>query len=529
VRAPGERESVVEFEITQDPTSHRLPRIALAATSRVRLPTNFVGRLTFLRRDGSGPAIFGSNLLGQKMGPKPIPSGLEAPFISLAGSPSDPAFVTLAPGGYRVIIMRGPEYEAREIQLELQAGRETPLVIEPLARVAPTPDWISADFHVHTGESFDSSLPPLRQIAAFAASGTEVLVATEHDRIIDPRPAILESRLDKHLVSVTGVEVTSSYQGGDSPYATGHLNAFPIVPIPKTYRQGAPSLEGRRLRDALQDMATLEPVPFIQMNHPRPGGEQVEGDTYFSHLGVVGEPFDPSLPLSQEPNAALIEKSPLHGGRDLDFDGIELMNAKSLLRYRRVRADWFSLLLQGERIVGTANSDSHRLGALVGLPRTYVAVENDNLEDFDEAALMHSLHQGAAWGTTGPLLRVTLDDTAIGGLHQGETGTLHLRVDAAPWVPVSEWRTYVNGERVHQAPIAAGQSASLPLVFVRDAFVTVEVEGKASGLYAEAVPELVPFAFTNPIFVDVDGNGVFDAPGLPDDLPLTLTEPGQPH
>ncbi len=526
--APADRETSIEFEITQDPASHQLPAIQLGPPAWVRLPSDFIGRLIFLHADGSGPAVFGSNLLGQMIGDKKVPSGLDAPFVNLSGSPIDPDRVALSPGAYRVLLVRGPEYEAREIELEARAGETTVLSLEPLARIALTPNWLSVDFHVHSGESFDSNLPQSRQIVAFAASGAEVLVATEHDRIVDPRPAIAAAGLGSQLVSMTGVEVTSSYEGADSPYATGHLNAFPVTPVPGAYRQGAPDLEGRRLRDALVDIAALSPAPFVQMNHPRPSQDAEEADLYFTHLGVVGEPYDPTLPLTQEPNAALGEKSPLHGGRDLDYHGVELMNAESLLRYRRVRADWFSLMLQGERIVGTANSDSHRLGVIVGLPRTYVAVSQDTLEDFSEAELMRSLRAGAAWGTTGPLLEVKLDGSPLGALHSGRSGTLRVTVDGAPWVPIAEWRAYVNGELVHRAPIAAGESAELPLVFAEDAFVTVEVEGPAEGLYAEAFPNFIPFAFTNPIFVDADRNGSFDAPGLPDDLPRTLTDPDRP-
>ena len=77
------------------------------------------------------------------------------------------------------------------------------------------------------------------------------------------------------------------------------------------------------------------------------------------------------------PNRLLVEPSPNHGGTDLDYHGVELMNGEKMLRYRRTRADWLSLLLQGERIVANANSDSHTLSVIVGLPRTYVAAKDD--------------------------------------------------------------------------------------------------------------------------------------------------------
>jgi hypothetical protein len=182
-------------------------------------------------------------------------------------------------------------------------------------------------------------------------------------------------------------------------------------------------------------------------------------------------------------------------------------------------------LLQGEARIGTANSDSHRLGTIVGLPRNYVQVANDTIEGFDRRAFIESLRAGRVIGSTGPFLRVRLDDTGVGGLHPGSSGTLQVAVDAAPWVPVSEWRVYVNGALVHRAPIRAGERASLPLHFERDGFVTVEVQGPAEGLYRDVLRGFTPFAFTNPIFVDADGNGRFDASGLPASLPPSLADP----
>ncbi len=525
VVAPADRSMAVAFEVDAKKPTQVLPRFELGQPGTVRVSPEFIGRLVFINEDGSGPARFGRDLLGFRIGDYLAPSGLDAPFANLADPSPEPRHLALAPGHYRVVAVRGPEYEARETKIEIRAGEETKLDLRPLARVARTPDWIAADLHVHSGESFDSSLPQTKQIAAFAASGAEVLVATEHDRIFDPRPAILRSGLGDQLVSITGVEMTSAFEGNDSPFTTGHLNAFPMKPQPSQYRGGAPRLEGRRLRDALADLRATEAPPFVQMNHPRPGPGESGDDTYFSHIGALGLPFDPKIAISIAPNDVLIERNPSGGGRDLDYHGVELMNGQSLTRYRRVRADWLSLLLQGERIVATANSDSHRLGAIVGLPRTYVRVPSDRLDSFKEGPFMDSLRSGRAYGSTGPLLDVRLDDAGLGDMHAGSQGTLRVRVDAAPWVPIAEWRAYVNGELVFRAPIRAGEEASLPLAFERDAFVTVEVEGPATGLYRDALPDFIPFSFTNPIFVDADRNGHFEAPGLPGVLPPTLADP----
>ncbi len=527
-RAPAGRRAQQEFEVPiEAPGEIALAELAVGTPGRVVLPENFIGRLVFLRADGSGPVRFGESELGFAIGDTPVPAGIEADFLNLAGASGAQRRVAVAPGAYRVVAVRGPEYGAREVALVVRAGEEMKLALEPLPRVAATPGFLAADLHVHSGQSFDSSLPERLQIEAFAASGAEVLVSTEHDRIFDPRPAIAASGLAGELVGVIGSELTSAFAGGDSPYTTGHLNAFPLAVDAKAFRRGAFRVEGRRLRDMLVDVRAVASKPFVQINHPRPNSRGDDVDSYFNHLAIAGEPLDPTKPLTAWPNSVLIEKSLKHGGRDLDVDGVELMNAEDLHRYRRVRADWLSFLLQGERLVATANSDSHRLGHVVGLPRTYVRVEDDRRERFDEAAFITALRQGRAYGSTGPLFTLHLAEAGLGDIHSGSKGVLEISVAGADWVPISEWRAYVNGELVHRAPITRGESAALPLAFATDSFVTVEVEGPAEGLYRDVLPGFVPFAFSNPIFVDVDGNGRYDAPGLPAELPATIRNPEQ--
>jgi hypothetical protein len=96
-------------------------------------------------------------------------------------------------------------------------------------------------------------------------------------------------------------------------------------------------------------------------------------------------------------------------------------------------------------------------------------------------------------------------------------------VDGPDWVPIDEVRIAVNGEVVH---VLREREGSLALAFARDSFVTLEAGAPLDadpgawrqahpGLYTEVIaPGFVATAFTNPVFVDVDGNGRFDAPGL---------------
>ena len=166
-----------------------------------------------------------------------------------------------------------------------------------------------------------------------------------------------------------GVEISSSVRSPAVPYTSAHANAFPVPHRPEAYRGGAPANEGRRLREIVAGIRALGGERVVQLNHPRGAAPGRIANSFFTHLGVVGKPFDPERPLSDPPNAVLVEPDPRSGLRDLDFDAIELMNGGSLERYRALRADWFALLRQGEVRTATANSDSHRAAEVAAMPR----------------------------------------------------------------------------------------------------------------------------------------------------------------
>jgi hypothetical protein len=522
--APGGREVVREVALGAMPLA--LEAIALGEAAQVALPRAGTLRLVFVGEDGTPDPRFGDDLLGFRVNGEEIPPGPLVNALSLAGLPDDPREVTLAPGHYRVLATRGPEYGIRETQLTLAAGERATLAIEAPQRVLETPGWIGADFHVHSAESFDTSWPLTRQLAAFAANGSEVLVSTEHDRIHDPRPTLAALGLGDRLVAITGIEVTTAFTGGDSPYSIGHFNAYPMREDPLAFRGGAPRAEGRRLRAVLADLGRGAGAPFVQMNHPR-GHEQhkLEDGDYFTHLAVAGEPYDPTLGLDAEPNRVLAERDPATGLRDLDYDGVELLNGPSFPRYQQTRADWLSLLLQGVVHVGVGNSDSHRAGELPGLPRTYVAVESDRIGTFDEAAFFAALRGGRAFATTGPLLDVRLGDAGPGERFSGREGTLRVRVNAAPWVPVDHLLVHRDAEIVASRRVARGETLELPVTFERDGFLVVEVAGTPDATWSALAPGFTPLAVANPIFVDADGDGVWRAPGLPEDPPPLLADP----
>jgi hypothetical protein len=149
--------------------------------------------------------------------------------------------------------------------------------------------------------------------------------------------------------------------------------------------------------------------------------------------------------------------------------------------------------------------------------------------------------------TTGPYIELFAEELAGGRAGLGQTLApstpdviLAIRVLAANWIPVEEVRVYANGflaasfdattsPKVQPAPNnPRSQSknktrrfeAEIPFSLSADTWFVVEAGTKLSPpptpppFVDMIVPGNEPIGFTNPIFVDLAGDG-FDPPGLP--------------
>jgi hypothetical protein len=393
------------------------------------------------------------------------------------------------------------------------------------------PGWVSADLHVHAAPSDDASFPPEERVRGFVATGADIMVSTDHDRAFDYEPTIERMGLEHRITSIVGSELTSTAESATSPFTIGHSNVFPLVPDAMAFREGIPDAEDRRLRDVVAEVRARPEQPMLQLNHPREGGVDGNNGSYLTHLGHVGHGHVPTLPLDAAPNASLVERDAETRLRDIDFDAVELLNAHDLDAYAVTRADWVSWMLQGEFRTGTANSDTHDAARVTGLPRNYVAYSGGLGAAFDEAAFIDALRAGRSFGTTGPLLQIELAGAGPGQLVTTRDATLVITVQTAPWVPVDSVFVVRDGRRVHRARIEAGRPIEVPMHFDQDAVVFVEVIGRTSDsvVYQAVAPDFTPFAFTNPIRVDADGDGKWTPPGLPDESIPVLSSPALPR
>ncbi|MEW6270536.1 MAG: CehA/McbA family metallohydrolase [Thermodesulfobacteriota bacterium] len=478
----------------------------------------------------------------------------QANFVYLADGTGS---VQIRPGKYEIIVSRGPEYSVRRRTVNIRAERMRKINMR-LRRAVDTTGFLSGDFHVHSARSLDSTAMLRDRVASFAGEGVEVMVSTDHDYNVDYAPIIASLNLGSHITSIVGNEVTGSVPNPPVfPDSTGHINGWPLTVQPDARRDGAiedefvaPNWIFKRLRD--------EGAQVIQYNHVRAGVSGITSIGFFNNFG-----YDPDLPINASPNDLLLDDDVTGPGtsgvanpdgiRNIDFDVMEILNGTEIPGYVAVRRDWLSLLNQIDPptvpfIGGTGVSDSHRITLeSAGYARTYVGASGDDPATLDVDAFDASIKAGNMMATTGPFVRFEVLDALGASAGLGETlvpstSTVRLRIEvhAANWIPVDEVRVIANGFTVltfdgtttpalKSAPANAFSQAlnrvkrfdaEVPVEVPVDTYFIVEAGAKLSPLPTppplvdKIVPGMVPVAFTNPVFVDLAGDG-FDAPGLP--------------
>jgi hypothetical protein len=297
--------------------------------------------------------------------------------------------------------------------------------------------------------------------------------------------------------TTSGVEITTG--------TWGHFNAYPY-PV----HAAPPPYSGVNPIEIFAAVRARAPGAVIQVNHPR-----MPGVGYFNRIE-----------LSSETGSAPTE------GASFEFDAIEVVNGYDLENPKfieRNMREYFALLNFGRRYTATGNSDSHRLAInWAGYPRTYVRVPDDQPGKVVAADVARAVNDGHAMVSNGIFLVVSANGTAgPGDTVTGSRVTLQMEARAPSWVDLSRVEVWVNGGLFSTSPPMAKPTPGGRLVWQveldlrLDSWIVVVAHGNepmTSVFYGRRV---LPFAFSNPIFVDADENGVFRAPEAP--------EPAPPH
>ena len=475
--------------------------------------------------------------------------------------------IEVLPGRYLAIVTRGPQFSKFEEVLELSQGVSTTLT-GAIHRASDAGDYAASDFHIHSIFSMDSLVPAKDRVISISAEGLDFWASTEHDVVVDFSPYIQALGLEDELLTIPGAEVTTFELGHfgafplivDTQYANGGTPDW-TYDVDQSYR---PTMQD--LFDVIHGQGGL-----VQVNHARSGG--LAHSAYFSRAGLLFDestktPYN-DIADHIVANEFLRYDKNIQYFSD-DFDIIEVMNgvytyvSGDMVYDSGLETeghDWMSMLSSGRRVVAVGNSDTHTLGAYPGSPRTMVKGRSEGT-----SGLVANLKKGAAYVTTGPLLDVEVKDasgaTASPGdvfTPSGETITLVIKAQTPEWFELNrvdvvsnvffvdpsvndkaprlveatpiekELKTRNNGATYYSYEKEINISLDNPTFNGQDSWLIVRVAGTDTHLFpvirggggtlntAATSPEDFlsqrtgkhPFAFTNPIFLDLNEDGLW--------------------
>ncbi|MCZ7586032.1 MAG: CehA/McbA family metallohydrolase [Deltaproteobacteria bacterium] len=408
----------------------------------------------------------------------------------------------LLPGEYTVAASHGFEYEIEAENVTITAG-DTATFDAALERTVDTTGYMTGDFHIHTEFSIDSTVPAVDRIRELAGDGMEMPVITDHDHRSDYTSYAAAQGLTDWIKPVTGSEVSPIY---------GHTNVWPLTGLSATepdyygvglveYDEDGKVTHRNQFADIWDIATNVFGAVVHQINHPR------DGSGWFDHVG-----YDPALGVDYVDTSRW---SP-------DFEAIEVWNGGK--DSSGTVLDWYSFLDQGFRFTMNGNSDSHTSSKPLGVPRNYFAMPDDDPATADPDDMVDSIVGNRNQVSIGAFINFSIEGEDIGGFVTGLDSTdvdLDIRVQAPSWLDVNYVRVISNnGQVIWDDAISTDPSEivrfddTVTLSFDDDVWLVVEAGHTSARVGPIDNGEFV-WAMTNPIWVDIDGNGDFDPPGLP--------------
>ena len=506
-----------EFSLALRPGSYRLSAVAEGRASLRDVALDVAGKpvtkdltvggssvVQYTVTDGSGAPLPARLTFQAATAPASLPASFGEPVYPgdatlIRFSASGQGTAPLPPGSYTVTASRGFEYEIGKAAVTL-ADTDSKSVSLQLSRSVDSTGFLCGDFHLHGLFSPDCSEAYTDKVAALAGEGVEIAVISEHDYIGDLGPAVKALGLQGRLLPIMGQEVTT--------FSYGHFNTFALEQDPTRSNQGAVVWTDKTPQTLFAAIRSDWPAALIQVNHPR------FTSGYFKSV-------------SYQPGTGQADKQSMWS---TNFDALEVFNGKRLEPgmvwtdpAEGAVLDWFSLLDRGLRVAATGNSDSHDvLRDVVGYPRNCVKLSTDDPGKLAPADLVAAIKQQRVVVSGGPLVSVELGGKGLGDLapFAAKTGALKVKVQAPTWMSADTLRVIVGGTQVHKLALDASTADpqnpviryddSLTIQAQQDSWVIVVVTGE--GTLAPVAPDAQPFALSNPIYLDVDGNGKFDPP-----------------
>lgn len=455
----------------------------------------------------------------------------------------------LPPGKYDVIVTRGPEYDAIFQSIEAVRGQETKLTAK-LTRSVDTTGWISAEFGNRSTLSRPySTASPLGRVLNLLGEQIEFAPSTERSFIATFEPHLRALGAERWLATCPGIGLDLT------PHKSWtHQTAFPVIPKPGAQDGGAPQRVQHELQvwwlsgwygDPKSEGWTAGTEKLVQVTPPemwewgdgmwymfddhrvdvedvQRGARLVEA-SYYNAMEL--QPLDPFLHLSA------YDPADPKGEKDIAawWKNLEERRSQKKPDVKDRNLDWIRMLNLGYRITGTVNSNPYYNFHGSGQYRNYVRCSTDDPAKINPLDVVRAVKHGHLIMTTGPFLDVKLqgekgtagipgDDLSV----PGGKAILHVRVQCANWIDTDRVQVLFNGHPVSALTFARSThpdqfgkgvvkfDQQIPLQLAQDTHVMVLVTGQGQNLRLRKEGDggkMTHIALSNPIYVDVDGNG----------------------
>jgi len=352
--------------------------------------------------------------------------------------------------------------------------------------------FIGGDMHLHTYTfSGHGDANVEERLISCVAEGLEWAVATDHNAILDYAPYMKKLGLEKYMATAVGNEVSTPI---------GHFNTYPLAA--EKPKVNSKITDGKELYETIRKVGLDHTL--IQINHPR----WVDSD-FFNTKGL-----DPFYGISKHPEW------------DWGFDAFEVLNENFGIGWRdapdnkfSVKQDWFNMLNQGIKKTGIGNSDSHSVIAqIAGVPRNYIKNSTENPLEFDNKELSQSIKNQQVSVARGLFVNLeTANGEGIGSTvtFPGESRevTFKLQVQAPSWVTCHKAELVENGVVIATYEIPKSTEIirfekEVTLRPKKDSWYVLIAYGDEpmAPMVQGTEKPVLPIGFTNPIWMDVDGD-----------------------
>ena len=392
-------------------------------------------------------------------------------FVDRSGSSN---VVPVEPGGYQVVVSRGPRYSAFKQNVTIVSG-ETTQVDAQITQVVETPNVVYGDFHVHSIDSPDSEVTLEERVATYLAEGLDFFTPSDHGIRVDFTDTLIAMDVADLIGTAPSGEITT--------FDYGHFNSWPVT-IDSSLIGGGSTDWGGEAAPGMDFPAYasygLSPAEIFSDALADPKANIVQINHIAGHFGGGGLAIDTGMtpPQSQnDPRDKRLDPN-LENGFDDGFQALEVWigaDGRSGIFDRFLgqnAGDWFNLINQGIVRTGVANSDTHDRRITYLATRNLIAsAETDpgNLSAVAEQ-LAATVAQGKVAGSNGPFIAIEatvsmfgvtrvaglgIDQSTTVSIGTGTPARLKVTLSTPQWAAVDGVDFYVNNQPELTSPPGA--------------------------------------------------------------------------